>query len=116
MKKAKKIKDTSTHTKQKMGAVITKHGRVIGIGCNVQKTHPIFADGKKSYSIHCEVNAIISSRTDLRGTTIYVYREINGVPALAKPCKNCLKIIVESGIKRIIYSIGYFPYYEQIDL
>lgn len=112
---AKKIREKSKHAK-KMGSVIVNHGRIISTGCNIQKSHPKYADGKKSYSIHAEVSAILKSRTDLTGTTIYVYREVRGHPAMAKPCNNCMKEIIEVGIKRIIYSVSYFPYYEVIDL
>lgn len=114
-KVAKKVREKSNHAK-KMSAVIIKHGRIISTGFNVQKTHPKYADGKKSYSLHAEVNAILSSRTDLRGCTIYVYREIHGSPALSKPCNNCLKEIIFSGIKRVIYSVGYYPYFEIMEL
>ena len=114
-KVAKKIREKSNHRK-KMSAVIIKHGKIISTGCNIQKTHPKFADGKKSFSIHAEVSAILNSRTDLTNTTIYIYREIKNCPAMAKPCNRCMAEIIEAGIKRIIYSVNYFPFFEVINL
>ena len=99
-----------------MSSVIVKHGKIVAVGFNVQKTHPKFADGFKSYSIHAEVSAIIRSRTNLIGSTIYVYREVAGIPAMACPCKRCMSIIIESGIKRIIYSVGDYPYFVEVNL
>jgi dCMP deaminase len=114
-KVAKKIREKSNHRK-KMSAVIIKHGKIISTGFNIQKTHPQYADGKSSYSIHAEVSTILKSCTDLSGSTIYIYREINGVPALAKPCNNCLKMVIEAGIKKIVYSVGYYPYFIEVNL
>ena len=114
-KVAKKVREKSNHRK-KMSAVIIKHGKIISTGHNIQKSHPKYADGKKSYSIHAEVNAILNSRTDLTNTTIYIYREIKNCPAMAKPCNNCMAEIIEAGIKKVIYSVSYYPFFEVIDL
>jgi deoxycytidylate deaminase len=111
----KKLRLRSNHRK-KMSSVITKHGKLVSFGWNIQKSHPKYADGKKSYSLHAEINAIIRNNTNAFGATIYVYREINGIPAMAKPCNNCLAAIIESGIKKIVYSVSYYPYYEEINL
>jgi len=111
----KKLRSRSNH-KKKMSSVITKHGKIVAVGFNIQKTHPQYADGKSSYSLHAEVNTIIKSRTDLTGATIYVYREVAGIPAMACPCKRCMAIIIESGIKRVIYSISEYPYYKVVNL
>lgn len=111
----KKIRSKSNHRK-KMSSVITKHGRVISFGWNIQKSHPKYADGNKYYSVHAEINALIKNTTNPIGATIYVYREVEGIPAMAKPCNNCLAVIIEAGIKRIIYTVSYYPYYEEINL
>lgn len=52
---------------------------------------------KYDYIIHAEINAINYARGNLNNSTIYV---------TAKPCKNCILHIVNSGISRIVY----FPY------
>jgi dCMP deaminase len=48
--------------------------------------------------VHAEVNAIASSRQDLRGSTMYVS---------LSPCKDCCKAIITAGIKRLVYKHKY---------
>lgn len=45
---------------------------------------------------HAEENAIVSSRSDLAGCTIYT-------PLF--PCKQCAKLIITSGIVRVVYTV-----------
>lgn len=54
---------------------------------------PLTRPEKYDYIIHAEMNAILSSRCDLRGHTMYI---------TGMPCKNCLKHIVAVGIKKLI--------------
>ncbi|MGH2575051.1 MAG: deoxycytidylate deaminase, partial [Ignavibacteria bacterium] len=49
---------------------------------------------KYPYVVHAEANAILNSTKDLHGARIYV--------ALF-PCNECTKLIIQSGIKEIIY-------------
>ena len=51
-------------------------------------------DSKYLYVCHAELNAILNSNCDLRGTTIYVD---------LFPCHECAKAIIQSGIKKVIY-------------
>ena len=98
-----------------MGAVIVKK-KPVSIGFNYDKTHPKYADGKTSYSIHAEVSAILHARCDIRDSTLYVYRShADGSPANARPCTNCMKVIVEAGIKRVIFTESDYPYFGVID-
>ncbi len=53
-----------------------------------------FSDVKYTYAVHSELNAILNSRTDLRGCTIYV---------TLFPCNECAKAIIQSGIKEVVY-------------
>lgn len=89
----------------------------VSIGFNLQKTHPRYADGKRSYSIHAEISALLKARCDVSGGTIFVYREDrNGQIRLAKPCPQCMKALIEAGIKRIYYTIDATPNWAQITL
>jgi deoxycytidylate deaminase len=113
---AKSASLMSTHPKYKMGAVIINK-KPVAVGCNLYKTHPIFANNiDNAGTIHAEVKAILSCpRSKLQGSEIWVYREDSkGNPAMAKPCKHCQKIILEAGIKRIYYTVE--GGYERIDL
>lgn len=49
---------------------------------------------KHSYVVHAEVNAILNANASTNNTTLYV-----GL----FPCNECAKIIIQSGIKKIIY-------------
>ena len=98
---AKLARNLSQH-KKPMGAAIFRHGKLISIGCNIQKTHPQFTN---LYSIHAEIKAIISAQTNLDGCDIYVYRQNkNGHLAMAKPCTTCQQMIIEAGIRRVFYT------------
>lgn len=108
---AKKIADMSTYPGAKVGAVITKNNQIISMACNEDKTHP-----KSRYfhrKLHAELSAILRSRTNLTGCSIYVYRETKtGELAMAKPCFSCQEAIRKSGIRKVYYSkIGGFDEY-----
>ena len=53
-----------------------------------------FQDTKYPYVVHAELNAILNSKYDVRGCSIYVS---------LFPCNECAKAIIQSGIKRIVY-------------
>jgi dCMP deaminase len=52
---------------------------------------------KYPYVIHCEINAILNATRDLNGSTMYVYSERKYLP-----CNECMKTIIQSGIKEIV--------------
>lgn len=51
-------------------------------------------DTKYAYVVHAERNAILNATTSLKGTTLYV---------TLFPCNECVKSIIQSGIKEIVY-------------
>lgn len=53
-----------------------------------------FLDCKLSYVCHAELNAILNSNINLTNCTIYV---------TYFPCNECTKLIIQSGIKKVIY-------------
>lgn len=53
-----------------------------------------FKNTKYAYVCHAELNAILNSHADLRGTTVYVD---------LFPCNECAKAIVQAGIKKVVY-------------
>lgn len=101
---ARTLSKHSEHSTHKHGCVIVNKSRVISVGFNKMKTttkstHPY-------PTIHAEMDAIFKARTDLRGTTLYVYRGTkDGSPSSSKPCEHCMKVIKEAGIKKIFYSV-----------
>ena len=95
-------KDPST----KVGAcIVNEQKRIIGIGYNgfpygcSDDEFPWARDGeylecKYPYVVHAEPNAILNSTTSLQGATLYV---------TLFPCNECAKLIIQSGIKEIVY-------------
>ncbi len=53
-----------------------------------------FVNTKYAYVCHAELNAILNSNADLRGTTLYVD---------LFPCNECAKAIIQAGIRKVIY-------------
>lgn len=112
---AKNVMMTSNHPQYKLGAVIVHKHQVISTGTNnFYKSHPKQVElNKKRFdaeckgSIHAEVAALLPliNRVDLSRATIYVYREhVDGTLAMARPCKGCMSILRECGIKKIYYT------------
>jgi deoxycytidylate deaminase len=89
------------------GAVIVRKSVPISTGWNKNKTHPA-AVNYYSRCIHAELAAIIAlNRVDLTGTHIYVARIMRskGEPlGLSRPCKQCMTMIHDAGIKRLYYT------------
>lgn len=101
---AKRSKDPVTQ----VGAVIiNKNKRVIGLGYNGfidipdndklfpwTKNSNNYEEIKYSYVIHAEANAILNSTNSIKDSTLYV---------TLFPCRECAKLIIQSGIKKIVY-------------
>ena len=51
-------------------------------------------NNKYPYVVHAEPNAILNSTSSLKGSTLYV---------TLFPCNECTKLIIQSGIKHIVY-------------
>lgn len=98
--------ENSYCTRRKVGALIVKDKMIISDGYNgtpsgfenVCETE----DGvTKSYVLHAEANAITKiakSGNSSLGATLYV---------TASPCIECAKLIIQSGVKRVVYSEKY---------
>lgn len=52
-------------------------------------------DTKYAYVCHAEMNAILNSNGNLRGSDIYV---------TLFPCQECTKAVIQKGIKKVIYA------------
>jgi deoxycytidylate deaminase len=112
---AKNVSKYSDHN-VKVGCVLS-YKRPISVACNKSKTHPKYANPYTSFvgSLHAEVRAIINSGVDnLEGYTIYVYREhSDGTPGMSRPCKYCMKLLKDVGIKFIYYTTDEFPFWKK---
>ena len=101
-----------------VGAVIVKDKRILATGYNGAPSDIVSCCEKKEclrrkmnipsgtmqeicYAVHAEQNAITSSARlgiKIDGATMYVTHQ---------PCVICTKMIINSGIKRVVYKNGY---------
>ena len=92
--------------RRKVGALVVKNNMIISDGYNGTPTgfENICEDENntsKPYVLHAEANAITKlarSSNSSEGATLYV---------TASPCIECAKLIIQSGIKRVIYTEQY---------
>ena len=116
MKIANVISQRSTCIKRKVGAVLVKDSHIISTGYNgapsgfkhcTEETcvRQNLKSGEKPElcrGVHAEINCIIQAA--LHGTSI------QGETALyctTFPCMSCLKLIINSGVDRLVYKEGY---------
>ena len=98
--------ENSYCTRRKVGALIVKDKMIISDGYNGTPSgfENICEDNNgvtKPYVLHAEANAITKiarSGNSSDGATMYV---------TASPCIECAKLIIQSGIKRVVYSEKY---------
>ena len=98
--------ENSYCVRRKVGALIVKDKMIISDGYNGTPSgfENICEDetGKtKSYVLHAEANAITKvakSANNCDGSTLYI---------TAAPCIECSKLIIQAGIKRVVYSDEY---------
>lgn len=99
----------------KMAAVIAKGRKIIGIGYNSRKTHPLMlkfaeADNELKTCLHAEIDAIRQAlrqydEEELQGASIYIARVLkNGETAMAKPCNVCQKALEAYGICAVYWT------------
>jgi deoxycytidylate deaminase len=107
MNTAKEEALKSAH-KFKVGAVIFKGKQILSSGHNygqrsAKKLHPRYQ--KWRYSIHAEIDSILSAKRDLKSSSILVVRLNNkGDLVLSKPCNFCTMYLEHVGVKNLYYS------------
>ena len=92
--------------RRQVGAIIVKNRMIISDGYNGTPTgfENVCEDEEnytKWYVLHAEANAILkvaSSTQSCDGATLYV---------TLSPCRECSKLIHQSGISRVVYSEAY---------
>lgn len=114
LKMAKIWAENSYCVRRQVGALLVKDGSIISDGYNGTPSgfENICEDdeGKtKAYVMHAEANAITKvakSSNNSNGATIYI---------TTSPCIECAKLIIQAGIKRVVFSEMY-RYSDGIDL
>lgn len=92
--------------RQQHGAVIEMGSRVLAVGCNRHRNSPNNVSKPASQSsTHAEQAALRSFLGEsLKGATMYVARVSGGKPRLSRPCKRCQQLIIDAGIRKVIYT------------
>ena len=92
--------------RRQVGALVVKDGMIISDGYNGTPSgfENVCEDDNnvtKPYVLHAEANAITKlarSSNNSEGATIYI---------TASPCIECAKLIIQAGIKRVVYGEKY---------
>ncbi|TLF46321.1 deoxycytidylate deaminase [Maribacter aurantiacus] len=92
--------------RKQVGAIIVKDRMIISDGYNGTPTgFENYCEDEEGYTkwyvLHAEANAILkvaSSTQSCQGATLYI---------TLSPCRECSKLIHQSGIKRVVYQIAY---------
>jgi dCMP deaminase len=103
---AKEWSNLSYCERKKVGAIIVRDRMIISDGYNGTPTgfENCCEDDEgitNWYVLHAEANAILKvarSTQTCEGATLYI---------TLSPCKECSKLIHQSGIKRVVYQMGY---------
>ena len=98
--------ENSYCVRRQVGAVVVKDKMVISDGYNGTPSgfENVCEDDQnvtKPYVLHAEANAITKlarSNNNSEGSTLYV---------TASPCLECAKLIIQAGIKRVVYGEEY---------
>lgn len=95
--------ENSYCVRRKVGAIIVKDKMIISDGYNgTPSGFPNICESEQGstfpYVLHAEANAITKvarSNNSSEGSTLYV---------TASPCMECSKLIIQAGIKRVVFS------------
>lgn len=112
---AKNASELSDFPRVKIGAIVVNKHRVISSGYNsFARRHKLQVkynrerfDGPSAGCVHAEMAALIPliNKEDLSRASLYVYRELqNGSFGMCRPCKACMALIKNLGIRKIYYT------------
>lgn len=125
--KARYAANISDYKKIHIGCVAVYHGKIIGIGCNCNKTHPFQKNYNRyrEYSdtllpkMHAEINCLNQIK-DLNikfsKVKLYIYRARKDKDfGMSRPCPSCMAAIKDFGIREIYYTTNDGYSYEKLD-
>lgn len=123
--KAHHIAELSDFHKTHIGCVAVYQGRIIGVGFNMNKTHPL----QKYYNIyrdkhidmpklHAEISCISFIRhldINFSKVKLYIYRtRCDQEYGMSRPCPSCMAVIKDLGIRHVYYTTNDGFAYEYI--
>ncbi len=109
-------RERSTCPRLHVGAVIVKNKQIKSTGYNgspkglphCDEDGCFMVDDHCRRTIHAEINAITNASPEEReGATLYVTHQ---------PCIECQKVIISSGITRVVFAKGYMPEWDWLKL
>lgn len=126
-KLARNMSLMSDFSRSHTGCVVVYKNKIIGTGFNCSKTHPLQRKYNKyrytedtPHTLHAEVHALcqIIGNKDINWgkVHVYLYREHkDGIRAYTRPCKSCMQLLKDTGIKNIHYTTEDGYAYEEIE-
>lgn len=114
-----KVAAANPNNQEKFAAAVVYRNRIISIGMNSMKSHPLqakYSKNEHAIFLHAEVAAIKNALRemdvdDLSKCDLYITRVKKEKPfsnkfvwGLSKPCAGCARAIAEFGLKRTIYT------------
>ena len=128
--KARHVASISDYKKQHVGCVEVYQGKIIGLGCNCNKTHPTqhFYNKYRSLEnfdieplpkLHAEISCINQIKhldINFSKVKLYIYRIRKDQPfGLARPCPSCMAAIRDLGIRDVYYTTNDGYAYEKLE-
>ena len=115
-KAAKAMSELSNYKQHHLGCVAVYQHKIISSGYNSNKTNPTqkklnacrFTE-ETPHTVHSELACLLPligrGDIDFNRVQLYIWRNhANGNPALARPCKSCMQLIKELGIRHVYYT------------
>jgi deoxycytidylate deaminase len=114
-----KVAAANPGQREKLAAAVVCRNKIISIGINSMKSHPMaakYGKNKEAVFLHAEIDSIKNALReididDFTKCDLYVCRVKKPKPfskhyitGLAKPCCGCERAIIAFGIKRVIYT------------
>lgn len=129
--KARQAASISDFHKTYIGCVAVYQGNIIGIGCNLEKTHPIqnyynryrnlYNESNFIPKIHAEISCLNSichldiMDINFSKVKLYIYRVRRDQDyGLLRPCPSCMAAIKDLGIRDVYYTTNEGFAYEKI--
>lgn len=120
LKTLTKVAAANQNPTEKFAAAIVFRNRIVSIGLNSMKSHPLQAKYSKnihSVFLHAEIDSIKNALReididDFPKCDLYICRVKKPKPfskqfvwGMAKPCSGCERAVVAFGIKSVIYTL-----------
>jgi len=125
-----KIAEANDDSNIKFAAAIVRGNKIVSVGFNHRKSHPLqarFCKNEHAVFLHAEIHAIKNalkelSVEELSKTDLYITRVKKPksfakkfVWGLAKPCCGCQRAIEEFGIRGVVYTTDEHGEYEVME-